>query len=174
MDKTLSSRFQRRDFANQAHLLCAVCRNNTSIQADWKLSATLCLVYYIFPPVFQQAGCNIYAPPTLSAMFKMHETEMFLCFVQYVCCKTWLSKTLQRNYWFTVFVYCLSPSVLPKDKHCLQLCDKISVKWWVKMTVCVSLPPLHLGKIHSHQSVGHGLLVQVATVSPDEGWHVIT
>lgn len=39
-------------------------------------------------------------------------------------------------------------------------------------SVCV--PSLHLGEIHSHQSVGHGLLIQVATVSPDEGWHVIT
>lgn len=36
------------------------------------------------------------------------------------------------------------------------------------------LPPLHLGEIHSHQSVGHGLLVQVTAVPSDEGWHVIT
>lgn len=36
------------------------------------------------------------------------------------------------------------------------------------------LPSLHLGEIHRHQSVGHGLLVQVVAVPSDEGRHVVT
>lgn len=42
------------------------------------------------------------------------------------------------------------------------------------MSVLALLPSLHLGEIHSHQSVGHGLLVQVIAVPPDEGGHVVT
>lgn len=42
------------------------------------------------------------------------------------------------------------------------------------MLVSVLLPSLHLGEIHSHQSVGHGLLVQVAAVPSEEGRHVVT
>lgn len=38
----------------------------------------------------------------------------------------------------------------------------------------VLLPSLHLGEIHSHQSVGHGLLVQVVAVPSEEGRHVVT
>lgn len=40
--------------------------------------------------------------------------------------------------------------------------------------VLALLPSLHLGEIHSHQSVGHGLLVQVVAVPSDEGGHVVT
>lgn len=42
------------------------------------------------------------------------------------------------------------------------------------MLVFVLLPSLHLGEIHSHQSVGHGLLVQVVAVPSEEGRHVVT
>ncbi len=58
----------------------------------------------------------------------------------------------------------------------LLVCDRMSVEMMsgvvircVCVCVCPPLPPLHLGEIHSHQSVGHGLLVQVTAVSSDEG-----
>lgn len=47
-------------------------------------------------------------------------------------------------------------------------------EWGGEFVCDLLLPPLHLGEIHSHQSVGHGLLIQVTTVSSDEGWHVVT
>lgn len=103
------------------------------------------IAYFFISASWMQHFCF-----SLSAIFHMHTTEK--CSVlsemsrrinckenkknpkNFVCCP---SLRFCRETASSVFVYCLSLSALPKDKHRLRLCDKISVKWRVKMTVCV-------------------------------------
>lgn len=130
------------------------------IYSSWlKTICNLCFMCLFFPILiimayfFISASWMQHLRFSLSAIFHMHATEK--CSVlsemsrrinckennnnkkskkNFVCCP---SLRFCRETASSVFVYCFSLSALPKDKHRLRLCDKISVKWRVKMTVCV-------------------------------------
>lgn len=132
------------------------------IYSSWlKTICNLCFMCLFFPVLiliayfFISASWMQHFRFSLSAIFHMHPTEKcsvlseMSCRINskennkknppknqknFVCCP---SLRFCRETASSVFVYCFSLSALPKDKHSLRLCDKISVKWRVKMTVCV-------------------------------------